>query len=107
MENIIKTKSDFFYTDVQIDTLKHSIFRGDKLVEASTRYAAQFHKSQNAVYAKMCILRRQLKDSPESIVEQKTATISVEQGITLPEGFLFEGVPSKVMILKDHFRIYF
>lgn len=105
MENNKKTKSDFFYTGVQIEILKHSIFRGDNLMEAATRYAAQFGKPKMGVYIKMQSLKK--KSKVESTSEQKVATINVEQGITLPEGFLFEGVPSKVMILKDHFRIYF
>lgn len=110
MENNIKTKSDFFYTDVQINILKHSILRGDNIKEAAARYAAQFHKPQQGVYCKMLALKRKSKVELTKVITDittKEAKIVVEQGINLPEGFLFEGIPSKVMICKDHFRIYF
>jgi hypothetical protein len=45
----------------------------------------------------------------EAEIAATTPKVAATQdaGIAVPEGTTFEGVPKKVVIYKDHFRIYF
>lgn len=96
-----RSKRELKFTKDQETILKHSLIRGDDTKEASKRYAKQWGMSPKTVSMKF----RWLKGNIDALFTPKEEKI--EEGIQLPEGFLFEGVPSKVMIFKDHFRVYF
>lgn len=96
-----RSKTVLKFTHEQETILKHSLIRGDDTSEASRRYAKQWGMTPKTVSMKF----RWLKGNIDALFTPKEEKI--EEGIQLPEGFLFEGVPSKVMIFKDHFRIYF
>ena len=95
-----RSKAVLKFTHEQEIILKHSLLRGDNTSEASKRYAKQWGMTPKSVSMKL----RWLKGNIDTIFAKEE---KIEEGIQLPEGFLFEGIPSKVVIFKDHFRIYF
>ena len=119
-----KVKSTFFYTEEQTSILKQAIFRGDNLKDAAARYAAQWDKRRQNVLVKLYNLKKEMQgevaadkqpsEREQEIINKITPKTSVkvnvaspEQGIELPEGFVFTGTPKKVTLFKDHFRVYF
>lgn len=88
------------FTREQEIILKHSLLRGDNTSEAARRYAKQWGMTPKAVSMKL----RWLKGNIDTIFAKEE---KIEEGIQLPEGFAFEGIPTKVEVYKDHFRLYF
>jgi hypothetical protein len=52
---------------------------------------------------------RELREyNKKTVAKAKPATVAVqpEVGVELPKGMTFEGTPKKVILYKDHFRVY-
>jgi hypothetical protein len=111
-ENVIATKSMYFYTDEQIKTLTEAIHSGEPLRKIARRLHKSFNRTEHNLYVKLMKLKvtskpvRTLATIRAKKVlqdEQKPADIGVE----VPHGMTFEGTPKKIMLHSDHFRIYF
>ena len=83
-----KQKSKF--SQQQETTLKHCLFRGDDKKHIIEKYSKEWNIKKQAVAVKLNWLSGNITKSTE------------EQ-----EGMLFEGVPTKVVLFSDHFRVYF
>jgi hypothetical protein len=108
-----KTKSVDFYTQEQLDTLKTAIKNKEHrtLSALARHYSKQWNRTPNALAQKIYAISLVLKGK-EPVKYYKTkakpAAISVqpEVGVELPKGMTFEGTPKKVILYKDHFRVY-
>lgn len=83
-----KQESKFSYQQETI--LKHCLFRGDDKKHIAEKYSKEWNIKKQAIAVKLNWLAGNITKSTE------------EQ-----EGMLFEGVPTKVVLFSDHFRVYF
>lgn len=99
----LKNRKNKKFTDVQETLLKHAIFRGDDRDQIVDKYSKEWGVPRQALHVKLTWLYGHIGQAEveEDITEQVVPTIKA------PEGFLFEGTPTKVMLFKDHFRVYF
>ena len=51
-------------------------------------------------------LREYNKKSVAKAKAKSAAVVQPEVGVELPKGMTFEGTPKKVILYKDHFRVY-
>ena len=115
-----------FYTPEQNEQLIKAIKENQYLTTAAIArvYSKKFGKTPKALRQKIraisikegLIVGRKYKESVQAVKEAynkpktkaKPANIAVqpEFGVELPKGMTFEGTPKKVMLYKDHFRVY-
>jgi len=106
--------NSFFYSTVDIQRMKDLIRTGQPLRQIAQREHTNFGASMNGFYGKLLFLSkttRKIKtwEGPKRIRRKTTTaeTTNTTTGFEVPTGTTFEGTPKKVMICKDHFRIYF
>lgn len=88
----LSNKQESKFSHQQETILKHCLFRGDDKKHIVDRYSKEWNIKKQAIAVKLNWLAGNITKS--AIEEQ-------EQGV------LFEGVPSKVVLFSDHFRVYF
>ena len=86
----LSTKQESKFSQQQETILKHCLFRGDDKKLVIEKYSKEWNIKKQAVAVKLNWLSGNITKSTE------------EQ-----EGMLFEGVPTKVVLFSDHFRVYF
>ena len=116
----MKTKN-YFYDYKDIKTMKELIRTGRPLLQIAREEHENYNATLPGFYAKLHKLSKTTNkirkwEGPKKMRRTKTeiaattpvmATTTQDAGVTVPEGTTFEGVPKKVVIYKDHFRIYF
>jgi hypothetical protein len=105
MENI------YFYNAKEIKELKELIRTGEKLTKIARREYERFNTTPKALLAKLYKVKkttRKIQSNDVKTLTTKTLSpVNETKGILIPEGTTFEGNSKKVVIFKDHFRIYF
>lgn len=86
----LSTKQESKFSHQQETILKHCLFRGDDKKLVIEKYSKEWNIKKQAIAVKLNWLSGNITKSTE------------EQ-----EGMLFEGVPTKVVLFSDHFRVYF
>lgn len=117
MEQTVK-----FYTEQELKEIKEIIKNPNSNIrEAAIVLGEKYDRNPPAVEVKMYQMRRRLHPEISSKVKPKTKLVKtsnkvqankqLEQpadiGVEVPNGMTFEGVPKKIMLHSDHFRIYF
>ena len=95
-----------FYTEEEIQELQRELSTGENLSSIARRISFKNKRSLQGVYCKLVYLSKNKKESQAPLAATKEVK-QAKLGITLPEGMSFEGVPKKVILYSDHFRIYF
>jgi hypothetical protein len=114
-----------FYTPEQNEQLINAIKGNEYLTTAALArtFSKKFGKSPKALRQKIRMLAtkegltvgRKYTESVKELREynKKTVTkakpaaiVQPEIGVELPKGMTFEGTPKKVILYKDHFRVY-
>ena len=108
---------NYFYNYKDIKAMKELIRTGRPLLQIARDEHANFGASLGGFYGKLMQLAKtttkiQKWQGPRRVRITKTETASVKPvetgtGIAVPQGTTFEGTPKKVIIYKDHFRVYF
>ena len=111
-ENVIATKSMYFYTDEQIKTLTEAIHSGEPLRKIARRLHKSFNRTEHNLYVKLMKLKVTSKPVRSLATIRAKKVLQDEQqpaevGVEVPHGMTFEGKPKKIMLHSDHFRIYF
>ena len=111
-ENVIATKSMYFYTDEQIKTLTEAIHSGEPLRKIARRLHKSFNRTEHNLYVKLMKLKVSSKPVRTLATIRAKKVLQDEQkpadiGVEVPHGMTFEGKPKKIMLHSDHFRIYF
>lgn len=88
----LNAKQESKFTPQQETILKHCLFRGDDKKHVVEKYSKEWNIKKQAIAVKLNWLAGNIT---------KSATEEQEQGM------LFEGVPTKVVLFSDHFRVYF
>lgn len=112
------TTPSFFYSVKDVKELKELIRTGKPLIQIAREEHERFGTTFSGLYSKLCNLSKVTRkvrdwDGPKRVRKSNVetpVTVSVEEpkkGIVVPEGTTFEGVPKKVELFKDHFRVYF
>ena len=86
----LSNKQESKFSHQQETILKHCLFRGDDKKYIIEKYSKEWNIKKQAVAVKLNWLAGNITKSTE------------EQ-----EGMLFEGVPTRVVLFSDHFRVYF
>lgn len=86
----LSNKQESKFSHQQETILKHCLFRGDDKKHIAEKYSKEWNIKKQAIAVKLNWLAGNITKSTE------------EQG-----GMLFEGVPTKVVLFSDHFRVYF
>ena len=86
----LSNKQESKFSQQQETILKHCLFRGDDKRHIIEKYSKEWNINKQAIAVKLNWLAGNITKSTE------------EQG-----GMLFEGVPTKVVLFSDHFRVYF
>ena len=86
----LSNKQESKFSHQQETILKHCLFRGDDKKHIIEKYSREWNIKKQAIAVKLNWLSGNITKSTE------------EQ-----EGMLFEGVPTKVVLFSDHFRVYF
>ena len=115
----MKTKN-YFYDYKDIKTMKELIRTGRPLLQIAREEHENYNATLPGFYAKLHKLSKTTNkirkwEGPkktrrtEAEIAATTPKVAATQdaGIAVPEGTTFEGTPKKVVIYKDHFRIYF
>lgn len=107
-------KNVFFYDNKDIKTMKELIRTGRPLLQIAREEHTNFGASLSGFYGKLIQLAKTTTkirkwEGPKRMRRTKAeiAATTQDAGIAVPEGTTFEGTPKKVVIYKDHFRIYF
>lgn len=87
----LSTKQESKFSHQQETILKHCLFRGDDKKQIIEKYSKEWNIKKQAIAVKLNWLAGNI-----------TKSATEEQ-----EGLLFEGVPTKVVLFSDHFRVYF
>ena len=87
----LSTKQESKFSQQQETILKHCLFRGDDKKHIAEKYSKEWNIKKQAIAVKLNWLAGNITKSAKE-----------EQ-----EGMLFEGVPTKVVLFSDHFRVYF
>jgi hypothetical protein len=109
-----------FYTLEQIEELTSILKEGNysTLASLSRVYSKKWGKTPKALCQRIRKILETLKgkepvnyrarNKAKQLVTNKPAAIAVqpEVGVELPKGMTFEGTPRKVILYKDHFRVY-
>lgn len=109
---------NYFYNYKDIKAMKELIRTGRPLLQIAREEHTNFGASLSGFYGKLMQLAKstnkiQKWEGPKRVRIAKTEAASVKPvedtttGIAVPQGTTFEGTPKKVIIYKDHFRIYF
>jgi hypothetical protein len=111
-ENVIATKSMYFYTDEQIKTLTEAIHSGEPLRKIARRLHKSFNRTERNLYVKLMKLKVTSKPVKSLATIRAKKVLQDEQkpaevGVEVPHGMTFEGTPKRIMLHSDHFRIYF
>lgn len=115
-----KTKSVEFYTPEQVEELRVALQEKNYTTFASLSRTLgnKWNRSPRALCQKIYNISNKLngkqtvdykaKYRAKKIANNKPAAIVVqpEIGVELPKGMTFEGTPRKVILYKDHFRVY-
>ena len=108
-----KTKSVEFYTPEQLDELTTAIKNKQHgtLAALSRYYSKLWNRTPKAIAQKIYAISLVLKGKePVKYYKPKTKPAAIvvqpEVGVELPKGMTFEGTPRKVILYKDHFRVY-
>lgn len=88
----LSNKQESKFSHQQETILKYCLFRGDDKKHVIEKYSKEWNIKKQAIAVKLNWLAGNIT---------KSATEEQEQGV------LFEGVPSKVVLVGDHFRVYF
>jgi hypothetical protein len=104
-------KNNYFYSVQDIEYLKEIIRTGEPVRQIAARLHVQYETSQQALLQKLYSIKKGTRkiakwDGPKRIVTKRQSAPSVQETV-MPEGFTFEGKPSKVTFCIDHFRVYF
>jgi hypothetical protein len=118
-----------FYTPEQNEQLIKAIKENQYLTTAALArtFSKKYGKSPKALRQKIRAISikegltvgrkyvesvRELREhNKKSVAKAKTkaksaAVVQPEVGVELPKGMTFEGTPKKVILYKDHFRVY-
>ena len=87
-----KKEQNSKFTHQQETILKHCLFRGDDKKCVIEKYSKEWNLSKQAIAVKLNWLAGNITKSAAEEQEQ---------------GMIFEGVPTKVVLFSDHFRVYF
>lgn len=113
-----KKKTVDFYTQEQLDLLLAVTKdrRYGALAAAARFYSREWKRTPKAIMQKLYALSHRetlvLDKSKEKSKPTYSPAKSVVQpdvqevGVELPKGMTFEGTPKKVILYKDHFRVY-
>ncbi len=113
-----KKKTVNFYTQEQLDQLLAVTkdTRHGALAAAARFYSREWKRTPKAIMQKLYAISHRdtlvLDKGKEKSKPTRTSAKSVVQpdvkevGVELPKGMTFEGTPKKVILYKDHFRVY-
>lgn len=104
----------YFYSWKDIKEMKELIRTGEPLIRIARREYERFGASSASAFAlklyKLAKSTTKIRnwEGPKRTRSVKTPIVPTQDtGVMVPEGTTFEGTPKKVVIYKDHFRIYF
>jgi hypothetical protein len=104
-------KNSFFYNTKDIKELKELIRTGEKITKIAKRECERFNTTPVALSAKLYELKKTTRKiqakSVKTLTTKTLSPVNETKGVLIPEGTTFEGNSKKVVIFKDHFRIYF
>lgn len=98
-----------FYSKEEIAIMKAAIRNGEKLTAAAKRLSKDFKRSEASLYVKLLGLAGKLglKKTRKAAKVQSQKIKTVEKGVTLRNGFVFDFKPQRAEMFQDHVRIYF
>lgn len=103
-----------FYKEEEVNFIVKGLKNKEKPTEISRNFRKKYGRNSMAVYNKVLAVRNQLRagDDVKDIVKRKPyikpeRRPSSSTGIEIPRGITYEGVPKKIELHHDHFRIYF
>jgi hypothetical protein len=115
-----------FYSEEQLETLKAEVLSQRRPCDIIKEYSAKWNRPLPGMSLKVNQLRKDLNlsktankkvtpaSSPKKLgrprkdaVVEKPQTATVENGVSLPSGFVFDFKPHRAEMHSDHVRLYF
>ena len=102
-------KSNYFYSEADIKHLKDIIRTGEPVRQIAARLHVEYETSLTALAQKLYFIKKNTYK-----IEKWTGSKRIvnkqpidPQETVMPQGFIFEGRPTKVTFCIDHFKVYF
>jgi hypothetical protein len=114
-----------FYTAEELETLTSEVLANKRPCDIAKEYSKKWNRPINGLSFKINILRRDLKltkiiNKKVQIVKSTkkvgrprkeaiitTSKVTIENGVTLPSGFVFDFAPKRAEMHSDHVRLFF
>jgi hypothetical protein len=110
----MNTKNKFFYNTADINRMKILIRTGKPLIQIAEEQHESFGAPLKGFYTKLCKVAKHTTkvrqwEGPKIIRRKKIGKAAVvePQGINVPEGVSLDFTSKRVIMHKDHVRIYF
>lgn len=102
-----------FYGAVELGRMRDALEEGRSISDIADELSKEFDRPKSSMYAKLIQLNsarksnKVVKSMEEKMLIRRMEKTPVNKGISLPKGFTFEGVASRVVLHSDRFEVYF